>query len=139
MGLVPIKGGSGDYFLSVDRSDAAAKGDEYFIVHRPAGSNVLEYYLPDCDGTLPVEGMSKVREDHPLPDSAITADDPAAKAEAELVCKFSTKDALMTAGLEAERFLSARHVVAIAPFVRFSPDEEAGKLIRRPRPRPSRR
>ena len=46
------------------------------------------------------------------------------------VCGFTSKEALMHASLAAERFLSAHHIVAVAPVVSLSPvhDEGDGKL-----------
>jgi hypothetical protein len=106
LGLVAIKGGSGKYFIAVDRSDQAGKGDIYMIAHL-TDEKGLEVFWPDCDGTAPVQGM--VRQ---LDDLTHTG-----------VCKFSSKQALMTAGLQAEKFLSAKHVIAIAPFGKLVPDD----------------
>ena len=144
IGLVPIRGGSGDYFLSVDRSNDDEKGDEYFIV-RVSDGKTLEYFIPDCDATPQVEGMTKVHDDRGFKQEAEGLDDdasgatraasPAATATAapqpepqspsddKLVCKFATKDALMAAGLEAEKFLSAKHIVELTPFLGLAPDD----------------
>jgi len=161
IGLVPIKGGSGDFFLSVDRSDASKKGDQYFIVNVPDG-RTLQFYIPNCDATPEMPGMTKVRDDRWLVKSDETAavdapatEEPAAPQEAanaqadesadSKVCKFATKDALMTAGLEAEKFLSTKHIIALTPFMSVSPDNQPDKPAakkrptRRPPPRPSRR
>lgn len=144
MGLVPIKGGSGEYFLMIDRSDSSEKGDEYFIA-RVADSNAIALYLPDCRGTSPVAGMEKVQEqwpeepalEVPAPEdgTAQAAEDAAApvigdddvsadEAVSGPVCKFTTRDALMAAGLEAERFLATPHVVAVFPLATLEPASE---------------
>jgi len=161
LGLVAIEGGSGAYFLSVDRSSDSDKGDEYLVVYIPDGK-LLWFYLPDCNATPDIEGMIRVRADRwgkeeteaVADDAPLTAEPLAPPGDAgatsgdtddSKVCKFSTKDALMTAGLEAERFLSARHIVAITPVMSLSPDDEADKPVaskratRRPRLRRSRR
>ena len=137
-GLVAIKGGSGDYFLSVDRSGDDAKGDQYFVV-RVAEGRELEFFMPDCAATPPVDGMTKVPRWHrepttagevapgespPAPAEAKAAPAPRVAPDTELECKFSTKDALMSAGLEAEKFLSANHIVEMTPFFGLEPDDE---------------
>ena len=106
LGMVAITGGSGKYFIAVDRSDQAGKGDIYMIAHL-TDEHGLEAFWPDCDGTAPVQGMARTEDD--LTHSG--------------VCKFSTKAALQTAALQAERFLSAKHVIAIAPFGKLVPDD----------------
>jgi hypothetical protein len=40
------------------------------------------------------------------------------------VCNFSSRATLMKAGLEAERFLSAPHIVAVTPLGRIAPTDE---------------
>jgi hypothetical protein len=104
MGLVPIRDGSGEYFLVVDGTDKDEDGDIYLIARLTEGPG-LELYWPDCGGTTPVAGMVVERSMF---------------AETE-TCTFSSREALMTAALEAERFLSARHVVAIAPMGKLVP------------------
>jgi hypothetical protein len=104
--LVPIKGGSGRYFLAVDRSKDEDSGDIYLIAHL-TDDNGLEVFWPDCEGTAPIAGMAVTRDN--LTESVL--------------CQFSSKDALMAAGLQAEKFLSAKHVVAIAPLGRLVPDD----------------
>jgi len=146
IGLVPIKGGSGDYFLAVDRSDRSPDSrDDYLIVHLSAGKS-LEYFTPDCAGTSAVSGMIKVPAGElgvPLRTGADRASRDAPNTGAgndheHLLCKFFTKDALMVAALEAEKFLSAKHVVAVTPFATLSRDH-GDRATRRPPPRPSRR
>lgn len=106
LGFVPIEGGSGNYFLTMDRTDATAEGELYFITHLTEGG-ALELYWPDCGGTPPMDGLEI---DH----DSIAGD----------VCKFSSRAALMRAGLEAERFLSAQHIVAVSPLGRIAPADE---------------
>jgi hypothetical protein len=126
IGLVPISNGSGNFFLMVDRSDAEEQGDGYYIA-RLIGGDTLAFYLPDCRGTSPVEGMVKVsqREEPATPDGEVPAIAPSPvppeDADDSVKCKFSTKDALMAAGLEAERFLAAPHIIAVAPFTTLEP------------------
>ena len=106
MGLVPIAGGSGRYFLAVDRSDRKDTGDIYFIAHLTDDKG-LEIYWPDCEGTAAGQGIERSKDN--LTDM--------------MVCTFSTKAALMGAALQAEKFLSAKHVIAVAPFGRLVPDD----------------
>jgi hypothetical protein len=128
IGLVPIRGGSGDFFLMVDRSDPSREGDDYYIA-RLIGGGTLAFYLPDCSGTSPVEGMEKVSGREEQEPAIADGDAPAIeerptppdRADDSVECKFSTKDALMAAGLEAERFLATKHVVAVAPFAALEP------------------
>jgi len=106
MGLVPIQGGSGKYFLAVDRSDPKDTGDVYFIAHL-TDDNELDMFMPDCEGTAPVQGMTVEK-------SNLT----------EIVSRaFTTKAAVMAAALQAEKFLSASHVIGIVPFGRLVPDD----------------
>jgi hypothetical protein len=105
-----IEGGSGRYFLAVDRSSEDDSGDIYLIAHL-TDDNGLDVFWPDCEGTPPTEGLAITHE----------------KLIDATVCTFSTRAALMRAGLEAEKFLSARHVVAIAPFGRLVPDDGDGE------------
>src|SRR5690606_14957919 len=93
------------YFLMVDRSDKASEGDIYLVAHL-SEDGALAFYWPDCDGTPAGHGLA-IEQDAL---SRLT------------VCAFSTRTALMRAGLEAERFLSAKHIVAVAPAGRLVPD-----------------
>jgi len=106
MGLVPIQGGSGKYFLAVDRSDRKDTGDIYFIAHL-TDEHELEMFMPDCEGTGPASGMTSAKD----------------KLSDTTVCTFTDKAGLMAAGLQAEKFLSARHVIGIAPLGRLAPDD----------------
>jgi hypothetical protein len=131
VGLVPIAGGRGDFFLMVNRSDPAAEGDQYFVAQL-YDRNALAFYMPDCRGTPAIDGMTKesglVSAD---PDEVVVGTDPPPvevpalppRKPDENLCKFTSKSALMKAGLEAERFLSADHIVTIAPIVTLSPDD----------------
>ncbi len=134
IGLVPIDGGSGDYFLMVDRSDETAQGDQYFIAHQFGRG--FAFFFPDCEGTPAIDGMRKVRIMEPAVEAGeddISASDDAATpdeySDDPHVCKFDTKEALMKAGLNAERFLSARHAVEVAPFATITPDEESDEAV----------
>jgi len=144
IGLVGIVGGSGKYFLSVDRSSDDAQGDQYFIV-RVSDDKALEYFIPDCAATPPADGMTKVPGWHSesaphddatdeigaAPTERNTTSEPRLVSQVppddNLVCKFSTKDALMKAALEAEKFLSAKHIVAVTPFVGLERDDETNQ------------
>jgi hypothetical protein len=106
LGFVPIEGGSGSYFLTVDRKDGTAEGDLYFITHLTEGG-ALELYWPDCGGTPHMDGLEIAR------DSMV-----------DEVCNFSSRAALMRAGLEAERFLSAQHIVTVSPLGRIAPTDD---------------
>jgi hypothetical protein len=101
LGLVPIEGGSGTGFIAVDRA-TAGDSDLYYLASLDDGD--LGFYFPACEATPAIEGM------------VVTG---------ESTCTFSSRQALMKAALEAERFLSTRHIVAITPFLRFSRVEEA--------------
>ena len=105
MGFGPIAGGSGKYFLAVDRSPSGAvggDGDMYYIANLT--SDGVAFYFPDCDGTLPIEGM--VVETSTISEGR--------------TCTFKSRSSLMKAALDAERFLLTPHIVAVAPFVAFS-------------------
>ena len=132
MGLVPIAGGSGHFFLAVDRTNAG--DDETYYIAELSDEGGLAFYFPECDGTSPIEGMTKAplfvleeaNEDGDTPtlDQAPVIHNAEASSPngstGNQVCKFLTRDALMAAGLEAEHFLSAHHVVAVTPFLAFS-------------------
>jgi|SRR5690606_6341769 hypothetical protein len=107
LGFVRIEGGSGRYFLAVDRSDEGGEGDLYLIAHLTE-DGAIAIYWPECAGTPPVEGLVIERD-------GLTEID---------VCTFSSRSALMEAGLEAERFLSAKHIVAVSPLGRLQPDTD---------------
>ena len=108
-GLVPIKDGSGEYFLMVDRSAAPEvgrpdEGDLYYLVEYAAGS--FEIYAPNCVGTPPIRGM---RLGEGLSGQS---------------CVFETEAALMEAALIAERFLSTPQIVQIEPGMRLLRKDE---------------
>jgi hypothetical protein len=105
-GFVSIAGGSGRYFLAVDRSSAEIElndGDMYYIAEL-TNDGGMAFYFPDCDGTPPTDGM--VAE--------------ASEFNEAKTCTFSNREALMEAALAAERFLSTDHIVTVAPFMAFS-------------------
>jgi hypothetical protein len=106
MGLVAIQGGSGKYFLAVDRSSDKDTGDTYLIAHLTEDGG-LELFWPDCEGTASASGMTSAKDS--LSDTT--------------VCTFTNKAGLIAAGLQAEKFLSAKHVIAIAPLGRLAPDD----------------
>src|SRR5690606_41595886 len=56
LGSVRIEGGSGRYFLAVDRSDEGREGDLYLIAHLTE-DGAIAIYWPECAGTPPVEGL----------------------------------------------------------------------------------
>ena len=95
LGLVAIPGGTGRFFLAVDQSSRDA--DMYYIA-RLSLEGDLALYLPDCAGTSAREGMVIEEE-----------------SKGGLTCVFASKEALLAAALDAERFLSARHIIAVAP------------------------
>ena len=101
MGLVPITGGSGHYFLAMDRT-SDGEGDTYYLAELSENGG-LAFYFPDCDGTSPMDGMA--------------VNDTFGSTK---TCTFTSAEALMKAALEAERFLAAPHIVAVAPFLQFS-------------------
>ena len=100
LGLVGIPGGSGGFFLAVDRS-APANGTGDLYVMAKVTANSLELYFPDCLGTPPIPGMDK------------------SEGLAGEACGSQNEAALFEAARLAERFLSERHIVAVSPFTRF--------------------
>lgn len=94
LGLVAIPGGSGRFFLAVDQSGEV---DYYYIAHLALDGG-LAFYLPDCSGT-PARNDLVIEEE----------------SKGGLTCVFASEEALLEAALEAERFLSARHIVAVSP------------------------
>jgi len=102
LGLVAITGGSGRYFIAMDRTNDG-NGDTYYLAEL-SSSGGLAFYYPDCDGTPPIDGLV-------VETSTFSA---------SKTCTFTTEEAVMTAALEAERFLSTPHIVGVAPFLAFS-------------------
>lgn len=100
VGLVAIPSGSGEYFIAVDRSEVEPREGELYAIAR-ATDRALEFYMPDCAGTPPIEGLVR------------------AEGLAGAVCEFETREALFEAALLAERFLSESHIVSVAPFAKF--------------------
>lgn len=100
VGLVSIPNGSGEFFLAVDRSEVEPREGELYAIAR-ATDDALEFYMPDCAGTPPIEGLVR------------------AEGLAGAVCEFETREALFEAGLLAESFLSESHIVSVAPFAKF--------------------
>jgi hypothetical protein len=102
LGLVPITGGSGTVFLGVDRS-TPGDGDIYYLA-RLTGDGDLGFYYPVCEATPAGEGLVVENGD---------------------TCTFTSEAALMRAALEADRFLTSKHIVAVTPFLGFSKSDEA--------------
>lgn len=102
IGLVPITGGSGDYFLAMDRS-SEGDSDTYYIA-KVSNDVSLAFFFPDCNGTSAIEGMTAQ----------------ASGFSETKTCTFTNEQALMKAALEAEKFLSAHHIMVVAPFLAFS-------------------
>lgn len=103
VGFVAIPGGSGHYFLMVQRI-APDKGGELYLIARWRDER-LEGYWPECKGTPDIAGM---RRDTPdvLP---------------ETLCAFTTRKAVLQAALLAERELSG---------ARIFPAQKLGRLRR---------
>ena len=96
VGFVPISGGTGKYYLLVDRSKAGEPNDSggniYFVARMT--DEGFDAFWPQCEGTPDIPGME--RETQELID--------------EEICGFTTKEALLRAGLAAERNLEGKHL-----------------------------
>jgi hypothetical protein len=100
LGFVRIRGGSGLFYLAVDRTERGTdEGDLYVLAKVSDGS--LEFFFPDCAGTPPIVGLAH------------------SEGLAGEVCDFQTKAALFEAALLAERFLTEAHIVKVTPFAKF--------------------
>ncbi len=97
MGLVPIPRGSGRFYLVVDLSTSNEDATFYYIARLAPGGDLALYY-PDCSGTSPRDGLEIDEGGKGGP-----------------FCGFSSREALLGAALEAERFLAAKHIVAVQP------------------------
>ena len=115
VGLVPVAGGSGRYFILVDRSDGDHDGALYLLGHL-TDEGGIEMYWPQCSGTPDIDGMTRESPDIGLPP-------PPTQDKSMMACNFTSKDALQKAALEAERFLSAPHIVDILPIGRLRPQD----------------
>lgn len=112
LGLVRIRGGSGDFYLAVDRTEARTNDGDLYVIAKVAGGSI-EFYLPDCLGTPPIDGLNN------------------AEGLAGKVCEFENEKALLDAALLAERFLLESHIVTVLPFTKFEkidPDDGAELL-----------
>jgi hypothetical protein len=112
LGLVRISGGSGDFYVAVDRTDPGKSEGDLYALAKVSGRS-LAFFLPDCAGTPPIDGLEKL------------------EGLAGEVCDFRTKEALLEAALLAERFLSEPHIVTVSPFTKFEkidPDSGAELL-----------
>lgn len=98
IGLVRIEGGSGSGFIAVDRTTSGGK-DLYYLASL-SDEGDLGFYFPVCEATPAIEGL--------------------VVSEGGNTCTFTSKAALMKSALEAERFLAARHIVVVSPFLMFS-------------------
>ena len=92
VGFVAIPGGSGRYFLMVQRGPEA-KGGEFYLIGRWQDER-LEAFWPQCTGTPNMPGMK--RETIEMANEA--------------VCSFSSKQAVLNAALLAERELETRRM-----------------------------
>ncbi|MXO59553.1 hypothetical protein GRI89_08365 [Altererythrobacter salegens] len=107
MGFVPIKGGSGEYFILVDRSKEDSDGELYLLGHVGTDGDI-EMYWPQCAGTPDIDGMVREKPDFGIPIGP--------KNDASLSsCTFTTKEALQKAALAAEKFISVPHIVDLQP------------------------
>lgn len=110
LGLVAISGGTGRFFLAVGRSD---DGDIYYVAQL-THEDSLAFYFPYCAGTTARVGL--IVEDG---------------GKGSLVCTFTSKQALLEAALEAERFLSRPYIVRVLPvqvLTKSELDEEAPEV-----------
>jgi hypothetical protein len=94
-GFVAIPGGSGRYFLMVNRAAEGGKGGEFYLIGRWQDER-LEAFWPQCAGTPEMAGMKRDR----------------IELVNELVCSFASKDAVLTAALLAERELETKRMFA---------------------------
>jgi len=108
IGFIPIAGGSGQYYLMVDRSPERTEGDLYFI-GRMTEDFGLEAFWPQCAGTPEIAGMTREK----------------AEPIDEDVCTFTSREAVMRAALEAEKQLSARHMFEPHPAGRLKKSDES--------------
>lgn len=94
VGFVAIPGGSGRYFLMVNRAPGEKAG-EFYLVGRWKNER-LEAYWPQCAGTPDLAGMSRATVEFVN----------------EAVCTFASKQAVLTAALLAERELETKRMFA---------------------------
>ena len=73
-------------------------------------------YWPQCSGTPDIKGMKRETPDFGLPI-------PASQSSSAAICTFTSKEAVQRAALEAEKFLSAPHIVDVNPLSRLRPRE----------------
>ena len=114
VGFVPIPGGTGKYYLLVDRSKAGEPDDSggniYFVARMT--DEGFDAFWPQCEGTPDIPGME--RETQELID--------------EEICGFTTKEALLRAGLAAERNLEGKHLFepdVMGRMKRETPDDDS--------------
>jgi len=96
----------------VDQSSSDGDADFYYLAQLSLDGQ-LALYMPDCSGTLSRDGMVIEEE-----------------SKGGQSCVFTSKEAILGAALEAERFLSVRHITTISPmFVLERMDEEAENKV----------
>ena len=92
MGFVAIPGGSGRYYLMVNRT-AERKGGEFYLIGRWKDER-LEAFWPQCAGTPEMAGIKRDK----------------IELVNEAVCTFASKQAVLTAALLAERELETKRM-----------------------------
>jgi hypothetical protein len=110
VGFVAVEGGSGSYFLMVDRTSEKDEGEIYLFGHLEENGR-LEAFFPQCAGTPDGPGMTREVE----------------QLIKEEICSFSTKAGLMRAALAAEQYLSSPHMFEPKLLGRLVPDDSAGE------------
>lgn len=97
IGFVAIPGGSGHYFLMVNRAAEGApdtrSGGEFYLIGRWKDER-LEAFWPQCTGTPDMPGMERER----------------IEIVDEAVCRFADKGAVLRAALLAERELETKRM-----------------------------
>lgn len=94
VGFVAVPGGSGRYFLMVNRATGEKSG-EFYLVGRWHDER-LEAFWPQCGGTPDLAGMKRAK----------------IELVGEEVCTFASKQAVLTAALLAERELETKRMFA---------------------------
>ena len=92
VGFVAIPGGSGRYFLMVNRAPEG-KGGEFYLIGRWKDER-LDAFWPQCAGTADMAGMKRER----------------VEVVNEAVCSFTSKQAVLNAALLAEHELETKRL-----------------------------
>lgn len=108
VGMVRIPGGSGRYFLMVQRGPED-KGGEFYLVARWRDGR-LDAFWPQCAGTPDLPGM--LRQTIEMVN--------------ETLCRFADKDAVLRAALLAERELETKRMFAPQLLGRLKAESAAG-------------